>query len=79
MLRLDQVGRDDDFFALGGHSLTATRLLARLQDAFQLRLPLHLLMEMPRLGQLAAAIDRLVAARAAPVAGDDEDREEGEL
>ncbi|MET0493588.1 MAG: beta-ketoacyl synthase N-terminal-like domain-containing protein [Actinoplanes sp.] len=33
VLRVPQVGIDDDFFALGGHSLHATRVLARLGPA----------------------------------------------
>src|SRR5260370_515031 len=32
LLGLARVGIDDDFFALGGHSLTATRLLGPLRD-----------------------------------------------
>jgi len=31
VLRLERVGRDDDFFAAGGHSLLALRLLGRLR------------------------------------------------
>jgi non-ribosomal peptide synthetase component F len=33
LLRAEQVGRDDDFFALGGDSLLATRVVARLREA----------------------------------------------
>jgi amino acid adenylation domain-containing protein len=31
LLGVDGIGRDDDFFALGGHSLVATRLVSRLR------------------------------------------------
>src|SRR6185369_14886099 len=34
ILRLDRVGRDDDFFYLGGDSLSATRLIARVRQRF---------------------------------------------
>ncbi|ANS63555.1 nonribosomal peptide synthetase [Streptomyces lincolnensis] len=33
LLEAEQVGRDDEFFALGGDSLLATRLVARLREA----------------------------------------------
>jgi len=63
LLRLDAVGVDDDFFSLGGHSLSATRTIAQLQQMLNLRLPLHIVMEHPRLGELAAVIDHLLMAR----------------
>ena len=48
-----------DFFALGGNSLTATRLLARLKTAYQIRLSLRDVMQKARrLSDLAALVDR---------------------
>ncbi|HTQ79003.1 MAG TPA: amino acid adenylation domain-containing protein, partial [Thermoanaerobaculia bacterium] len=61
LLGLPRVGPQDDFFALGGHSLLGTRLLARLRRAFEVELPLAALFEDPTLQGLARRIDALRA------------------
>jgi amino acid adenylation domain-containing protein len=45
VLKLEQVGRYDDFFALGGHSLLALRVLFRVNDCFQTELSVPALLE----------------------------------
>jgi acyl carrier protein len=59
VLDVETVGRADDFFAMGGHSLAASRLTAALRDDLQVELPLQQIYEHPVLADLAAAIDRL--------------------
>ncbi len=57
VLGVERVGIEDDFFELGGHSLLATQLVSRLRAAFDLEVPLRIVFEQPRLGELAAAIE----------------------
>jgi amino acid adenylation domain-containing protein len=45
MLKLEHVGRHDDFFALGGQSLLALRVLFRVNDCFQTELSVATLLE----------------------------------
>ncbi|MGP3955771.1 amino acid adenylation domain-containing protein [Nonomuraea sp. 3N208] len=55
VLGLERVGRDDDFFVLGGNSLLASRVLLRLREAFDLPLSLRQIFEartMAALGEL---------------------------
>jgi amino acid adenylation domain-containing protein len=59
VLGLDRVGRDDDFFDLGGNSLLATRLMARIGTDLDIRIPVRQLFDTTTVLALAAAADRL--------------------
>jgi len=59
LLGIDQVGRHDSFFDLGGDSLLATQALTRVRDAFGVDIPLPSLFEDPTPAGSAALIERL--------------------
>jgi acyl carrier protein len=59
VLGLERVGRHDHFLELGGHSLLATQVVSRLQDLFQLDLPLRSVLSSPTVATLAAEIQSL--------------------
>src|SRR5262249_54346905 len=47
VLEIERIGVNDNFFDLGGHSLSATRVVFRLREAFRADLPVRALFESP--------------------------------
>ncbi len=76
VLGIEQVGTQDDFFALGGHSILATRVIARVKEQTGVDLPLRRLFANPVLGVLADHLGALLAIRDAAAQQADGDREE---
>jgi len=56
VLGISQIGRHDNFFDLGGHSLKAVQIVSRLRKVFQSEIPLHFLFEFPTIATLATEI-----------------------
>ncbi|WP_280489194.1 non-ribosomal peptide synthetase [Nocardia carnea] len=56
VLGMDRVGADDDFFSLGGNSLIATQVAARLGGALDTQVPVRALFEAPTVTALAARV-----------------------
>lgn len=65
-LGVEGIGRGDDFFALGGHSILATRVMARVRGRFGVELPLRSFFEAPTLAELARIIDARAGAAPEP-------------
>ena len=71
VLGLERVGVGDSFFALGGDSLSAMRVVAAANSALDADLSVRALFEAPTVAGLAALIDRTAQGRTEPlVAGE---------
>jgi hypothetical protein len=62
VLGIPQVGALDDFFALGGHSISATLAASRLRTLLGMEVPLRLLFDSTTVEALAAEVTRLLVA-----------------
>ncbi|MDT8912925.1 non-ribosomal peptide synthetase [Amycolatopsis sp. PS_44_ISF1] len=73
VLGVDRIGRQDDFFDRGGHSLLVTRVVALLGERFPVDLPVTALFERPTVATLAATVHEAVAAHVATLSESDVD------
>ncbi len=55
-LGVERVGIEDDFFHLGGHSLIAVRMFAKIKRTFDVEYPLSVLFEAPTIAKCAAML-----------------------
>ena len=78
LLRIEQIGVQNDFFELGGNSLLATRLVSRVREVFGVELPLASVFESPKLFSLAEIIEWGLKKKQTPVVAVGE-RERGTL
>jgi acyl carrier protein len=56
VLKLERIGIRDNFFDLGGHSLSATQIVSRVREAFRMELPLRKIFEQPTVEGMAQAL-----------------------
>ncbi|WP_301846843.1 non-ribosomal peptide synthase/polyketide synthase [Rhodococcus pyridinivorans] len=66
VLGVPRVGRTDDFFALGGNSLVATQVVARLGDALDTTVPVRALFDAPTVETLAVRVEQFGGAGSRP-------------
>lgn len=62
VLKSAEIKPADNFFEVGGHSLLAIQVLARVRATFAIELPMRTLFENPTLSALSRAIDERRAA-----------------
>ncbi len=56
LLGVEQIGAEDSFFDLGGHSLIAVRLFAQIRKTYLVEFPISVLFEAPTIRKVAALI-----------------------
>ncbi|PDZ09110.1 non-ribosomal peptide synthetase [Bacillus pseudomycoides] len=59
VLGIENIGIQDSFFERGGHSLLATQIVSRLQEAFQIKIPLRELFKYDTVEALSKRLDQL--------------------
>ncbi len=65
VLSVSRISIDDNFFEMGGHSLLASRLMARIREMLSVELGIGKLFESPTVAELAKQLDQAKTARPA--------------
>ncbi len=63
VLGVAAVGVESDFFDLGGDSLVALQVIARIRDQYQVELPVRALFEQSTVGSFAACVEEALIAK----------------
>jgi acyl carrier protein len=58
VLGMDQIGINENFFDLGGHSLLVTKVISRVRSVFEVEVPLMEMIETPTVAAFSQAIGR---------------------
>ncbi len=61
ILPVDKVGVNDNFLLLGGNSLEAIRLMARVEKTFELDLPIKMVFDHPTIAEFGEAIENVIS------------------
>lgn len=60
VLHLSEISANDSFIELGGNSLVAIRLMARINETFELGLPVNVIFEQPTVSSMATYIENRI-------------------
>ena len=74
LLGLTNIGMNEDFFLLGGHSLLGAQLIATLSDQLGVEIPLRSLFEGPSVRELASEIERLLLSEIEDLSDEEAER-----
>jgi acyl-coenzyme A synthetase/AMP-(fatty) acid ligase/acyl carrier protein len=61
LLEIEEIGMNENFFLLGGHSMLGAQLIVRLQEMFGVEIRLKYIFEHPTLVEIAAEVERQMA------------------
>lgn len=64
VLNVKEIGVNDSFFALGGHSLSAVQVAFRVRQVFGIDFPLRMLFQAPTLADLAGRVEGMLVEHA---------------
>ena len=62
LLKVEDVGTEQNFFELGGHSLLVLQVIARIRKAFEVEIPVRVVFEQPTIAEIAAEVEKALAA-----------------
>jgi amino acid adenylation domain-containing protein len=56
LLGLERVGRDDNFFEVGGHSISGMKLIVKVGETFFVQVPFHAIFQHPTVREMARLV-----------------------
>jgi len=74
LLGVPRIGRYDNFFRMGGHSLLGAQLIAEIEQRFGVELSLRSLFDHPTVQGIASEIDRLIRAELSAMSDEEAQR-----
>ena len=74
LLGVPRIGRHDNFFRMGGHSLLGAQLIAEIEQRFGVELSLRSLFDHPTVQGIASEIERLIRAELSAMSDEEAQR-----
>ncbi|MEM9325298.1 MAG: phosphopantetheine-binding protein, partial [Bacteroidota bacterium] len=57
---LEKIGINENFLELGGHSLTAIKIVSRLAEQLDLTIPVSIIFERPNIAEIAQYVEQRI-------------------